>query len=601
MLTKKLQDIFRRFGQRVLVANGSPAISYLRSSSGKYSTDIKEHNIHPAYLHHIGKDPLIYRNIGQQLERSVADFGTTESIVSCHEQKRYTFRSLIDEVDRVAAGLLKLGLKQGDHVGIWAPNNMHWYLTMLGAARAGLVSVGINPAFQAPEVDYCLKKVKVKAVIMPETFKKQRYYEIIQSICPELPDSVNGNIKSTKLPHLKHVIIDTPHKLKGTLSFDDLLGLSNATERDLITQLQRHISPDSGCNIQFTSGTTGQPKAAVISHYNFVNNGTHIGNRNQLDNSSRICVQVPLFHAFGVVITIIAGLVHGSTLVLPSAGFSPAASLHAIVDENCTVIHGTPTMYVDLIKQQRKLKLPLKTAKMAITGGAPCSPQLFLDIKNVLGLEHVRTVFGMTETTAVIFQSRSGDCMEQILNTVGHVQDHIEAKVIDDQGRTVAYGECGELCVRGYVTMLGYYDDEQKTKETIGKDKWLRTGDQFVLQADGYGRIVGRLKEMIIRGGENIFPKEIEDFLNTHPKICESHVIGVPCERMGEEICAVVRLHDESTKISREDIKEFAKGKLAHFKIPLYVIPTKDFPKTTSGKIQKFKLREIYDKIYNRK
>uniref|UniRef100_A0A0K8VGN8 Medium-chain acyl-CoA ligase ACSF2, mitochondrial n=1 Tax=Bactrocera latifrons TaxID=174628 RepID=A0A0K8VGN8_BACLA len=500
------------------------SLIWLRRLSVEPPATVKGHNSHPAHLHYIGKHPLVYRSVGQELERAAAEYGSAESIVSCHEQKRYTFRSLIEDVDRAAAGLLKLGLQQGDHVGIWAPNNMHWYLTMLGAARAGLVSVGINPAFQGPEVEYCLKKVKVKALIMPESFKTQNYYEIMKGICPELPDSIDGRIKSANLPHLKYVVVDSPNKLKGALTFDDLLDLSNPVERVDVTKLQRHIVPDSSCNIQFTSGTTGQPKAAVISHYNFVNNGIHIGNRNQLNNSSRICVQVPLFHAYGVVITIMAAMSHGSALILPAASFNPAASLHAIVDEKCTVIHGTPTMYVDLIKKQRELNLPLKTAKMAITGGAPCSPQLFLDIKNVLGLEHVRTVFGMTETTAVIFQSRPDDSMEQILNTVGHLQDHVEAKVIDSQGKTVAFGERGELCVRGYATMLGYYDDEEKTKETIGRDKWLRTGDQFILQADGYGRIVGRLKEMIIRGGENIFPKEIEDFLNTHPDICETHV-----------------------------------------------------------------------------
>ncbi|XP_011207643.2 medium-chain acyl-CoA ligase ACSF2, mitochondrial [Bactrocera dorsalis] len=573
------------------------SLIWLRRLSVEPPAAVKRHNSHPAHLHYIGKHPLVYRSVGQELERAVAEYGSTESIVSCHEQKRYTFRSLIEDVDRVAAGLLKLGLQQGDHVGIWAPNNMHWYLTMLGAARAGLVSVGINPAFQGPEVEYCLKKVKVKAIIMPESFKTQNYYEIMKGICPELPGSVDSHIKSANLPHLKYVVVDTPNKLKGALTFDDLLDLSNPTEREAIKQLQHHIMPDSGCNIQFTSGTTGKPKAAVLSHYNFVNNGIHIGNRNQFDSNSRICVQVPLFHVYGVVITIMSAMTHGSTLVLPAAGFSPADSLHAIVNEKCTVIHGTPTMYVDLIKKQRELKLPLETAKMAVTGGAPCSPQLFLDIKNVLGLDHVRTVYGLTETTAVIFQSRPGDKSEHILNTVGHLLEHIEVKVVDAEGHIVQFGEPGELYVRGYATMLEYYDDAEKTKETIGNDKWLKTGDQFILQADGYGRIVGRLKEMIIRGGENLFPKEIEDFLNSHPKIIEAHVIGVPDERLGEECCAFVRLQDGVETITTDEVKEFAKGKLAHFKVPRYIIPIDQFPRTASGKIQKFKLAEAYKEM----
>ncbi|XP_067623666.1 medium-chain acyl-CoA ligase ACSF2, mitochondrial-like [Eurosta solidaginis] len=357
--------------------------------------------------------------------------------------------------------------------------------------------------------------------------------------------------------------------------------------------------PDNGCNVQFTSGTTGQPKAAVLTHYNIINNGIHIGNRNQLDQKSRICVQVPLFHVYGVVITAMAAMTHGSTLVLPAPGFSPADSLRAIVDEKCTVIHGTPTMYVDLIKKQREEKMPLESAKMAITGGAPCSPQLFLDIKNVLGVEHIRTVYGLTETTAVIFQSKPEDGMDKILNTVGHLLDHVEAKVVDTEGNLVRFGEPGEIYVRGYVTMLEYYEDEVKTKETIGNDRWLKTGDQFVLEADGYGRIVGRLKEMIIRGGENIFPKEVEDFLNTHPKIIETHVIGVPDERMGEQLCAFVRLQDGIDSITRDEVKEFAKGKIAHFKVPLHIIPLDEFPRTTSGKIQKFKLAEKYKELSN--
>uniref|UniRef100_A0A0A1WXE7 Medium-chain acyl-CoA ligase ACSF2, mitochondrial n=1 Tax=Zeugodacus cucurbitae TaxID=28588 RepID=A0A0A1WXE7_ZEUCU len=569
----------------------------LRRLSAEPPAAVKGHDFHPAHLHYIGKDPLVYRNVGQELERAASEYGNTECIVSCHEQKRYTFRGLIEDVDRVAAGLLKLGLQQGDHVGIWAPNNMHWYLTMLGAARAGLVSVGINPAFQGPEVEYCLKKVKVKAIIMPESFKTQNYYEIIKGICPELPDSVDGCIKSANLPHLKYVIVDTPNKLKGSLTFDDLLGLCNPAEREAIKQLQFHVLPDSGCNIQFTSGTTGKPKAAVLSHYNFVNNGIHSGNRNQFDSSSRICMQLPFFHVFGVVITAMAAMTHGSTLVLPAAGFSPVDSLHAIVNEKCTHIHGTPSMYVDLIKKQRELKLPIETAKIAVTGGAPCSPQLFLDIKNVLGLDHVRTVYGLTETTAVIFQSKPSDNMDKMLNTLGHLLDHIEVKVVDAEGRIVQFGEPGELYVRGYATMLEYYDDAEKTKDTIGNDKWLKTGDQFILQADGYGRIVGRLKEMIIRGGENLFPKEVEDFLNSHPKIIEAHVIGVPDERLGEECCAFVRLQDGVASITHDEVKEFAKGKLAHFKVPRYIIPIDQFPRTASGKIQKFKLAKAYNEM----
>ncbi|XP_023170372.2 medium-chain acyl-CoA ligase ACSF2, mitochondrial [Drosophila hydei] len=589
MLNKKLQIVARHVLRQSL---GHKALRWLSTSSPAFSS----------YIHHIGKEPLAYRSVGQQLELAASQFGSVEALVSCHEDKRYTFRSLIAEVDRLAAALRKLGLKKGDAVGIWAPNYVQWYLGMMGAARAGLTSVGINPAYQAPEVEYCLKKVDIKAIIAPETFKSQNYYEILRSICPELADSEPGKIKSDKFPHLRAVIINSQQSLKGALRFDDVLGLSNADEQAEISKLQSQIIPESPCNVQFTSGTTGNPKAAVLSHHNFVNNGIHVGKRNELAGE-RICVQVPLFHAFGVGITIMAAMATGATLVLPAAGFSPEDSLKAIAKEKCTVIHGTPTMYVDLVATQRKLQVPLGKIKKAITGGATVSPQLILDVKSVLGVEAMHSVYGLTESTAVIFQSLPGEQDNRVLDYVGHLTDHVEAKVIDEQGCVVPLGQPGELCVRGYLTMLGYHGDEAKTKEILGDDNWLHTGDQFVLEEDGYGRIVGRLKDMVIRGGENIFPKEVEDFLNTHPQVVEAHVIGVPDERLGEELCAFVRLESgvDPKSFTNATMRTYAKGKLAHFKVPHYVVPVDSFPKTTSGKIQKFKLLKQFEDTFHPK
>ncbi|KAH8378032.1 hypothetical protein KR093_008534, partial [Drosophila rubida] len=549
-----------------------------------------------SYIHNVGKEPLTYRNVGQQIELAASKFGSTEAIVSCHEAERYTFRGLLQEVDRLAAGFRKLGLKKGDAIGIWAPNYMHWYLTYMGAARAGLTSVGINPAFQGPEVAYCLKKVDIKAIVAPEEFRSTKYYEILRDICPEVATSEPGKIKSEEFPHLRAIIINSKESLKGALRFDELRDMSNATEQAEIGKLQREICPESPCNVQFTSGTTGNPKAALLSHYNLINNGIHVGTRNELDGE-RICVQVPLFHAFGVSITIMAGLAKGATLVLPAPGFSPKDSLRAIADEKCTVIHGTPTMYVDLVQAQRTLQVPLGKIKKAITGGAIVAPQLILDVKEVLGVQTMHSVYGLTESTAVIFQSKPGEPADTVLNSVGFVTDHIEAKVIDSNGHLVPFGQPGELCVRGYLTMLGYHKDVDKTQEILSADNWLHTGDQFVIEANGYGRIVGRLKEMIIRGGENIFPKEIEDFLNAHPHVVEAHVIGVPDERLGEDLCAFVRLHDnvDPKTFTSDAVRAYSKGKLAHFKVPRYVVPIDAFPKTTSGKIQKFKLLKEYE------
>ncbi|XP_060652908.1 medium-chain acyl-CoA ligase ACSF2, mitochondrial [Drosophila nasuta] len=549
-----------------------------------------------SYIHNIGKEPLVYRNVGQQLELASSKFGSTEAIVSCHEAQRYTFRSLLEEVNRLAAGFRKLGLQKGDAIGIWAPNYMHWYLTYMAAARAGLTSVGINPGFQGPEVAYCLKKVDIKAIVAPEAFKSTKYYEILREICPEIAHSEPGKIKSEEFPHLRTIIINSQESLKGAFRFDDVLDLSNATEQAEIAKFQREICPETPCNVQFTSGTTGHPKAALLSHYNIVNNGIHVGNRNELEDE-RICVQVPLFHAFGVSITIMAALAKGATMVLPAPNFSPKDSLKAIFNEKCTVLHGTPTMYVDLVHAQRSLQLPLGPIKKAITGGAIVAPQLILDVKEVLGVQTMHSVYGLTESTAVIFQSRPGEPADTVLNSVGYITDHIEAKVIDANGCLVPFGQPGELCVRGYLTMLGYHKDVEKTEEILSADNWLHTGDQFVIEANGYGRIVGRLKEMIIRGGENIFPKEVEDFLNSHPQVVEAHVIGVPDERLGEELCAFVRVKDDvdPKTFTSEALRAYSKGKLAHFKVPRYVVPIDAFPKTTSGKIQKFKLLKEYE------
>lgn len=379
---------------------------------------------------------------------------------------------------------------------------------------------------------------------------------------------------------------------RGTFKFDDIYNFGTQEEVSNIEAQQDEIIPDSGCNIQFTSGTTGNPKAALMSHYNFVNNGFYIGKRMEYDlKHHRICCQTPLFHAYGIVIGVLAALNYGTTIVLPDPGFDTAKTLEAIEREKCTVIYGTPTMYVDLVTKQRELQRDVSSVEIATTGGATCTPELFRNIKNGLNVKKVKTVFGMTEVSAVIFQSLFDETESQVLNTVGHVQEHIEVKVVDEQGRTVPFGERGELCVRGYNTMLEYWGEPEKTKEMISNDKWLRTGDQFELQEDGYGRIVGRLKEMIIRGGENLFPKEIEDFLTTNAKVLEVHVVGVPDKRMGEEMCAFIKLEAGET-MSLAEMKAFCKGQIAHFKVPRYLEIVDDFPKTVSGKIQKFRLVE---------
>ncbi|XP_037044672.1 medium-chain acyl-CoA ligase ACSF2, mitochondrial-like isoform X2 [Bradysia coprophila] len=550
-----------------------------------------------SYYHYIGKEPLAYRTLGQQMERAADKFGDNDAIVSYHEGKRLTYSQALKKIDQFAAGLLKLGLSRGDRIAIWAPNTMNWYIAVMAAAKAGLISVAINHSYQIPEMAYCIKKVGIKAIVTTETFKTQNYYDMICEIVPEIKDTSDGIIRSSEYNSLRAVIMDSDNDHLGTFKFEDIC--SAPSNKDIIdlNNRSRIIQPDDPCNIQFTSGTTGKPKAAVMSHYNFVNNGIHVANRMELDEKyHKICVQVPLFHAYGVVISLCVAIEHGSTVVLPSPGFNPEQSLRAIVDEKCTLINGTPTMYVDLIAKQKELNLPITTAEIAITGGATCSPQLFRNIKSTFGLRSVKTVFGMTELSPVCFISTKEDSEYQVTETVGFILDHLEAKVTNEQGLIVPFGTPGELCVRGYSTMLEYFDDPQKTRETISNDRWLRTGDQFVLQEDGYGRIIGRYKEMIIRGGENIFPKEIEDFLSTHPDILENYAFGVPDERLGEEICVHIRTSEKGKSLTADDIRNFCKGSIAHFKIPRYIKFVDDFPKTTSGKIQKFKLQEQFVK-----
>ncbi|GAB0099948.1 acyl-CoA synthetase family member 2, mitochondrial-like [Sergentomyia squamirostris] len=550
-----------------------------------------------SYIHNIGKYPLVYRTIGQQLSLIASEFGDREAVVCVEEKKRITYDQLKNEADRLAAGFLNLGLSQGDRVGLWAPNVSSWPVVMFAAARAGLILVALNPAYEAPEMEYCMKKVGIKALVTSESFRNKDYYNKLLEIIPDLGSFESERIQNKKFPALSSIVIASDKHFAGTLRLEDVSSIASSSQVTQIEIIQNKISPDSGCNIQFTSGTTGNPKAALLTHFGLVNNGAHTGHRHELLDK-KVCVQVPLFHVFGTVMTIMACLAERATMVIPSPVYNPDKNIRSIEKEECQVIYGTPTMYVDLVYKQRELKLNLK-AEIAATGGALCTPQLFKDMKSVLKVKKVKNAYGLTENSAVSFNTLHDDTDEQILETVGYVQDNIEAKVIDKEGQLVPFGTPGELCVRGYFTMIGYWGDEQKTRETLGTDGWLRTGDQFVLQADGYGRVVGRLKEMIIRGGENIFPKEIENFLATCPSVAEAYVVGVPDERLGEDLCAYVRLKIDHQNCSPQDIKDFCQGKISYFKIPRYIKIVTEFPKTVSGKIQKFKLQAQFKEKRN--
>lgn len=544
-----------------------------------------------SYIHNVGTEPLRSLTLGKLLEQSAKKYGDRKAIISRAQNQTLTFREVLEQADKFAAGLTKIGVNIGDRVGIWAPNIIEWYITDMACARGGFILVNLNPAYQVSEIQYCINKVGLKSIVCPDKFKKQNYYDILNEASDSISKSEPGRIKCKNMPTLESVIICSDKSLRGTFNYQEIIGFATEAGIQNISTIQDEIDPDDAGHIQFTSGTTGQPKAAIQTHFNMVNNSYFIGKRMELSKKHHtICVQNPFFHGFGTNITINAALNHGATIVVPAPGYDPKKSLEAIRDEKCTMIHGTPTMYVDLVNVQKNRNENINP-EIALTGGATCSPHLFKEMKEMLNLKKVKSVFGLTETTAVSFQSLEDDDEYKSTATVGYVGEHLEVKVVDEKGRIVPRGVPGELYIRGYNITNGYWQDDEGTKALIGADRWLRTGDQFVLEEDGYGRIIGRLKEMLIRGGENIVPREIEDVLNTHPDILETHVIGLPHERLGEEVCAVIRLK-ENASLTLDNLKLYCKGKIAHFKIPSVLKIVQSFPKTTSGKIQKYKIVE---------
>ncbi|KAK5645289.1 hypothetical protein RI129_006589 [Pyrocoelia pectoralis] len=557
-----------------------PKAMSTRHPSVPFLCKMMRHYSDLSYIHHVGETPLKYISLGRLLEQTALEYPERDALISVEEKKKTTYSGLLDHADRLAAGLQQLEIKYGDRVGLWAPNIFEWNIISMACARAGFVAVTLNPAYTAQEMEYCINKIDVKAIICPDTYRKLNFYEKLCKIIPNLEQQTAGKLNNERTSSLSTIVLLSERKLGGTYDYNDVVAMASDASIKNIKENQCRVNPDHPVNIQFTSGTTGEPKAAIISHYNVVNNSVCCGKRNELDlKHHKICVQVPFFHGYGYTITAASAIAYGATLVIPSVTYNPLRNLNAIKEEKCTMIHGTPTMYVDLVNVQRKKNEDIYP-EIALSGGAPCSPVLFENMRKHLNVQKVKSVYGLSETTAVAFQSMGSEDEYQTLNTIGHVGDHLEVKVVDEYNNVVPMGTPGELCVRGYNTTLGYWKDPTKTNEMIDKHRWLRTGDQFILQKDGYGKIVGRLKDMIIRGGENIFPKEIEDVLNTHDDILESH-----------EVCACVRVRN-GAQITLETIVEYCAGKLAKFKIPSQLKIINDFPKTQSGKIKKGELRK---------
>ncbi len=539
--------------------------------------------------------PLMEETLGQALDLAVSRWGDHVALISPPQDISWTFRQLAYRADALAAGLLALGLTPGDRIGIWSPNCAEWTLTQFAAARVGLVLVTINPAYRRSEIAYTINKVGVKALISAERFKTSDYLTMIEDLAPEVAASTPGRLEAAAFSSLK-VLIKIGGTLRaGWLDFADVAERGPATDPTMlsrVTEVGRSLSNRDAINIQFTSGTTGSPKGATLSHRNILNNGLFVGRAMDLRAGDRLCLPVPLYHCFGMVMGNLACLTHGAAMVYPAPVFDADATLKTIQSERCDGLYGVPTMFIAVLGHAEFERFDVSSLRTGCMAGSPCPVEVMKAVIGRLHMPDVTIAYGMTETSPVSFQTSLEDTLDRRVSTIGRVQPHLEVKIIDEAGSVTPRGVVGEVCTRGYSVMLGYWDDPVRTAECLDVDGWMHTGDLGVIDAEGYGNIVGRIKDMVIRGGENLFPREIEEFLYSHPKIADVQVVGLPDPRYGEELCAWIRLHPG--EIAEEaEIRAFCDGQIAHHKIPRYVRFVEEFPMTVTGKVQKFQIRQV--------
>ncbi|MCC4116891.1 AMP-binding protein [Aromatoleum toluclasticum] len=544
-----------------------------------------------SYVHGASEKRLIGQTIGRFFDEACARHAAREALVVRHQNVRLTYAALKLRVDALACSLMRLGLKRGERVGIWSQNNVEWALTQFATAKAGLVLVNINPAYRRAELEYALNKVGCRALVMSPAFKTSNYLEMLGDLAPELAQSEAGKLKAAKLPSLEIVIRMGVDKTHGMLNFDELLHAPTGDELDALETLGDELQFDDPINIQFTSGTTGQPKGATLSHHNILNNGFFVGEAIRLVEGDRLCIPVPLYHCFGMVMGNLGCLTHGATMIYPAEAFEPLAVLETLAEERCTASYGVPTMFIAMLDYPRFADFDLSRLRTGIMAGSPCPIEVMKRVIDKMNMREVTIAYGMTETSPVSFQSGTDDPLDRRVSTVGRVQPHLEVKIVDNEGRIVPRGTPGELCTRGYSVMLGYWEDEAKTREAIDAGGWMHTGDLATIDDEGFCNIVGRIKDMVIRGGENLYPREIEEFLYRHPKILDVQVVGVPDQKYGEELCAWVIVREGQT-LTEAEVRDFCQGQIAHYKVPRYIRFVDSFPMTVTGKIQKFQIRE---------
>jgi fatty-acyl-CoA synthase len=544
-----------------------------------------------SYVKGATETPLIETTIGQFFDQACLAHGNQDALISRHQNVRLTYAELAVKVDALACALLRLGLARGDRVAIWSQNNFEWVLTQLATAKAGLILVNINPAYRRSELEYAINKVGCRAIIISPAFKSSDYLAMIGDLAPELAHCAPGELVSARLPTLKWVIRLGDSKTPGTLNFADLLSAPLRTELNELTKLGDSLSNRDPINIQFTSGTTGAPKGATLTHRNILNNGRFVGDAIRLAAGERVCIPVPLYHCFGMVMGNLGCLTHGATMVYPGDSFDPLNVLKTVAEERCSALYGVPTMFIAVLDHPDFSKFDLSSLRTGIMAGSPCPTEVMKRVVEKLHMREVTIAYGMTETSPVSFQSSVDDPIERRVSTVGRVQPHCEVKIVDGSGETVERGVSGELCTRGYSVMHGYWDDPVKTVEAIDNDGWMHTGDLGVIDDEGYANIVGRIKDMVIRGGENLYPREIEEFLYRHPKIAEVQIVGLPDPKYGEELCAWIVVR-EGEDLTEDEVRAFCHGQIAHYKVPRYIKFVAEFPMTVTGKIQKFLIRD---------
>ena len=545
----------------------------------------------PSYVQGACDQLLIGTTIGEMFDTMATAHSQREALVVPHQHVRWTYADLKRHVDELALGLIRLGLEPGDRLAIWSPNCVEWVMTQFATAKAGVVLVNINPAYVQNELEYSLNKVECKALILAPRFKTVDYISILQSLSPEMQDATTCEWRSASLPSLRSVIRLGPDRTSGMLNFDELLQPAAADDLVRLAERSAPLQFDDPINIQFTSGTTGKPKGATLTHHNILNNGFFVGEAIHLTPEDRVCIPVPLYHCFGMVIGNLGCITHGAAMVFPGESFDPLTVLSTVQAERCTALYGVPTMFIAMLDHPRFAEHDLSSLRTGIMAGSPCPIEVMRRVVETMHMQQVTIAYGMTETSPVSFQSSIDDPLERRVATVGRVHPHLEVKVVDSDGCIVPRGRTGELLTRGYSVMLGYWADETRTREAVDAAGWMHTGDLATIDEAGYCHIAGRVKDIVIRGGENIYPREIEEFLYQHPSVQDVQCVGVPDAKYGEELCACIIVR-EGLPVTEDEIRDFCRGKIARYKIPRYVRFMAGFPMTVTGKVAKYLLRE---------